>query len=93
MARFVSFKVVASRDDHPITRPPYIVVNVDHVALVEPLATAEHPKCRLHLMLVDLEGANVWYDVEGSLKDVGLRLQEPPPRPTPPGDPLGTHQK
>lgn len=94
MSRFVSFKTALKPDEQG---PPFIVVNPDHVALIEPIATTDQPKCRLWLAL-PLPETEPWFpyrDVQGSLKDVGLRLQDPPPRPEPAStaDPLGTFHK
>lgn len=88
MAKFVSFKTPGERG----VGPP-IVVNPDHVIMIEPLGTSDQPRCRLWLALApDLEGETRAYrDVLGTLREVGLRLQEPssPAR----VDPLGTHHR
>lgn len=89
MARFVSFKIPAEEG----SGPPFIVVNPDHVALIEPLATKDQARCRLWLALPsDTDGMAFWRDVLGTLKDVGMRLQDPPSQPAT-GDPLGTHHR
>lgn len=87
MAKFVSFKTPGERG----VGPP-IVVNPDHVILIEPLGTNDQPKCRLWLAFVpEMPGETRAYrDVLGTLREVGLRLQEPP---SSQADPMGTHHR